>query len=158
MDYTTIRYYYDLKYRKYAVEEPTEEYETVSHQHDALYKEILSEPNEFVKFLEKFVTFPSNVSLEKDKFIKTNKSFISSKFARKEVDILYRYNNKPIYFLVEHQSSVDESMPYRLLNYYMEIINDSVDNESLHSKKYSLSTVVPIVLYTGNKKWNVTQR
>ena len=46
-------------------------------------------------------------------------------------------------------------MPYRIKNYVIEILRTSVDKSKIHQKGYEYPLVVPIVLYTGNKKWNV---
>ena len=61
--------------------------------------------------------------------------------------------DKNIFFLIEHQSTIDLSMPYRIENYALEIINTAVDKEKMKSNNYRYPKVIPIVLYTGEKKW-----
>ena len=45
-------------------------------------------------------------------------------------------------------------MAYRILNYCLEIIRNTVDKEKLKNKSYKMPIVYPIVLYTGKRKWN----
>ena len=45
-------------------------------------------------------------------------------------------------------------MPYRILEYEVAIIRSSIDLNKIKNKGYRIPLVIPIVLYTGNKKWN----
>lgn len=45
-------------------------------------------------------------------------------------------------------------MPYRILEYEVAIIRSSIDFNKIKNKGYRIPLVIPIVLYTGNKKWN----
>lgn len=62
-----------------------------------------------------------------------------------------------IFFLIEQQSQIDYSMPYRILNYSVEIIRNAVNQKRLKNKSYKMPVVYPIVLYTGNKKWKAKE-
>ena len=44
-------------------------------------------------------------------------------------------------------------MPYRILNYCIEIIRSVVENLLINRASYKYPVVVPIVLYTGNQTW-----
>jgi predicted transposase/invertase (TIGR01784 family) len=60
------------------------------------------------------------------------------------------------YVLLEFQSSVDNSMPARLLAYMTEVIRQSflqADRNERMRSAYRIPAVVPIVVYTGNAKW-----
>ncbi|MEB3749259.1 hypothetical protein EP10_000098 [Geobacillus icigianus] len=60
------------------------------------------------------------------------------------------------YILLELQSSVDYSMPFRLLQYMYELWRDIIkntDQREFKSKKFKLPVIVPIVLYNGQNKW-----
>ena len=46
-------------------------------------------------------------------------------------------------------------MPYRMLEYAVEIIRDAVEKAMMKASKYMYPQVALIVLYTGNDKWNV---
>ena len=66
--------------------------------------------------------------------------------------------NKDIFFLIEHQSSVDYSMNFRLEEYKLEIMKSAIDKEKVKTKEYEVPTVIPIVLYTGKEKWTVRRK
>ena len=56
-----------------------------------------------------------------------------------------------IYLLVEHQSSVDDLMPFRLLRYMVRIWEDHFNT---HPNAKSLPVILPIVFYHGDHDWN----
>ena len=66
----------------------------------------------------------------------------------------YFLNGQNIFFLIEQQTKIDYSMPYRILEYQLEIIKSAIDIEKLKNKSYKIPQVYPIVLYTGKRKWN----
>ena len=45
-------------------------------------------------------------------------------------------------------------MPYRILKYEMEIMEELIDRKIYKSKSYKYPIVIPIILYTGHKRWN----
>ena len=45
-------------------------------------------------------------------------------------------------------------MPYRILEYEIEIMKSAIDIRKVKNKEYKLPLVIPIVLYTGKKKWD----
>lgn len=65
--------------------------------------------------------------------------------------------NRKIFFLIEHQTKIDYTMPLRMLEYEIAIIESAIDKRKLGRKDYLFPLVIPIVLYSGNKKWNVQQ-
>ena len=78
-------------------------------------------------------------------------------FQNREADIVYKYKDRNIFFLIEHQTKIDYSMPYRILEYEMAIMRSAVEIKKLKTKEYKLPLVVPIVLYTGKQKWDSKQ-
>lgn len=46
-------------------------------------------------------------------------------------------------------------MPYRIMEYQFKITKSAVDINKLKLKEYKIPIVIPIVLYTGTRKWNV---
>lgn len=119
--------------------------------HDKLIKEILKEKKEVVDLINKFLK-PKEYILEENIEKYTN-SYITKKYKSKEADIVYKLNDKDIFFLVEHQSTIDSNMPYRILNYCIEIVQEWKKEQKNKVSKYPV--VVPTVIYTGQKKWNV---
>lgn len=56
-----------------------------------------------------------------------------------------------MYIVIEHQSKVDFNMPERMTRYCMELMRD-IRKSTIKKTK---TVICPIVLYTGDKKWNV---
>ncbi len=120
--------------------------------HDKLVKNILKDKMEMEKFINQFVT--TKLDVEYGKLIKFPNSYITKKYKSKEADLVYQLEGQDIFFLIEHQSSVDIKMPYRILNYCIDIMYEWCKSKKLKQiKKYPI--IVPIVIYTGDRKWNV---
>ena len=117
---------------------------------------LLSDSEETRKFINKFLKL--EVPIKENELELYNSSYITTDYKSKEADVVYKKKNEDIYFLIEHQSTVDISMPYRIKNYVIEILRIAVDKSKIHQKEYKYPLVVPIVLYTGNKKWNAKLR
>ena len=135
----------------------TETYQVEGHQiYDKTYKTILSSKEHAVQLINKVLSIKNTpFALKAEDIERYKSSFITENFKIQESDIVYKKKDESIFFLIEHQSKVDYSMPYRILNYSVEIIRSAVDEEKLKRKDCKIAGVYPIVLYTGNKKWNV---
>ena len=92
--------------------------------------------------------------LKAEEIEKYTSSFVNKIFENREADIVYKYKNKNIFFLIEHQTKIDYSMPYRILEYEIEIMKSAIDIKKVKNKEYKLPLVIPIVLYTGKKRWD----
>lgn len=121
-------------------------------KHDKIFKEILQNPKEMAQFINNFTKYRVNV----DELENYSENYITKDFKYKQADIVYKIKGEEIYFLVEHQTKVDYSMPYRILNYCVEIIRSAVEEQKLNKATYRYPKVVPIVLYTGNSKWKAS--
>ena len=136
------------------VEEQNKEYYHQNwHEHDAIFKTVLDKKEETVKFINKTL----KLNIKKEEIEKYNSSFISKTFQNQEADIVYKIKDKNIFFLIEHQSKIDYSMPFRLLEYEVAIIRSAVDKSKIKNKSYKIPLVMPIVLYTGKQKWNANK-
>jgi hypothetical protein len=61
---------------------------------------------------------------------------------------------------MELQSTVDFQAPYRLLLYQVEIWRDMISNilkTNLRRKSFRLPAIVPIVLYSGSRRWTASR-
>ncbi|WBL45259.1 Rpn family recombination-promoting nuclease/putative transposase [Clostridium estertheticum] len=128
--------------------------------HDKSYKDLFSTNDAFLSFVNTFIQGDWVDKLEKDKLILVDKSYILSDYEELESDIVYNAtigeDNIIFYVLLELQSSVDHSMPIRLLMYMVELWRDILRNsekKEIKRKSYRLPAIVPIVLYNGTKKW-----
>ena len=121
-------------------------------KHDKLVKPILKKPEEMAKIINEFLE-PS-VEVKSENLVKYTNSYITQKYKSKEADIVYKLKNEEVFFLVEHQSTIDKKMPYRILNYCVDIMQEWVKNKKLKRQtKYPI--VVPIIIYTGIEKWKI---
>ena len=114
---------------------------------------VLDQKEEAVKFINKTL----KLNIKKEEIEKYNSSFISKTFQNKEADIVYKIKDKNIFFLIEHQSKIDYSMLFRLLEYEVAIIRSAIDKSKIKNKSYKIPLVMPIVLYTGKQKWNANK-
>ena len=118
-------------------------------KHDKIFKSILQDKKELTKFLKKYIRHevkPENIEL-------CNTNHITSDYKYSDSDIICKIKGKETYYLIEQQTRVDYSMPYRMLTYSVEIIREAVRGKNTNSKDFVYPEVIPIVLYTGNNCW-----
>ena len=121
----------------------------INKKHDKLFKEILSDKKEAVKFINYYL----NLNLVENDIEKYEKEFRTGKFYNIEADVVYKIKDRNIFILIEHQSSVDLKMAYRIKCYKNAIIDESINKKKLREKNYKIPKVIAIVLYTGRRKW-----
>ena len=134
------------------LKEDSETYNLNTHlnkKHDKLFKEILSDKKEAVKFINHYL----NLCLVESDIEKYEKEFRTNGFYNIEADIVYKLKEKNVFILIEHQSSLDLKMAYRILRYKNAIIESAINKRKLKEKNYKIPKVIPIVLYTGKRKW-----
>ena len=131
--------------------------------HDSFFKKSFERPEIAREFLRNYL--PKDVKKVFD--IKTMKickdSFIESDLHARQVDILFENEkNQYIILLLEHQSSNDDFMPYRLLKYNVSIWDRFLKNSSSKSSpsenssqnKKKLPLIFNTVFYNGPKAFN----
>lgn len=124
----------------------------INQTHDKLIKNILKNKLEMSKFINQFLQ-PKR-QIEEWELQKYSSSYITKRFQRKEADLVYKIKDKSIYYLIEHQSTIDYNMPYRILNYCIDIIQEWSKGRRIGSNT-GYPIVVPVVIYTGENKWTV---
>ena len=130
------------------IREETEKY-YINQKHDKMFKEMLSDKKSTVDFINSFL----HLNLVEDDIEKYEKEFRTSEFSNVEADVVYKVKNKNVFILIEHQSSLDLKMAYRILRYKNAIIESAINKRKLKEKNYKIPKVIPIVLYTGKRKW-----
>ena len=129
----------------------------INQPHDKIIKTILDNKKEVMLLINKVLKLKEHdIILEEKDIEKYNRKFITTTFENSEADIVYKIKNKNIFFLIEHQSKIDYAMSYRIMKYSFEIMESAIDKEKLHTINYKYPKVYPIVIYTGDKKWNVS--
>jgi predicted transposase YdaD len=96
-----------------------------------------------------------------------NKTFISDDLQKHEADMIFsapfsdKAEDNPkeviIYILIEHQSSVDPEMAFRVLSYMVGIWETQrrewiSNNVPIHQRKFR--PILPVVFYTGSRTWD----
>ena len=63
-----------------------------------------------------------------------------------------------VYILIEHQSTVDRMMGFRLLFYMCQIWNEqrsALERSRVPKSRWRLRPIIPIVYYTGSQRWEM---
>ena len=150
-----------LKYQKLKSEEigillqicEAEEKYQVHNPHDKIFKIVLEEKKEIVGLLNRMLKLEREITEEEIEIY--NNEYINYMFQGRESDIVYKLKEQEIYFLIEHQSKIDYNMPKRILEYEVGIINKAIVGKKMTKKEHRLPIVIPIVIYTGKRKWDV---
>ena len=141
------------KDNKNIVKEENEKYEKnaqINKKHDKLFKEILSDKKEAVNVINHYL----NLKLLDAEIDKYEKEFRPEELYNIEADVVYKIKNKNVFILIEHQSSVDLKMSYRILSYKNAIVDSAIDRKRLREKSYKIPKVIAMVLYTGKRQWH----
>jgi predicted transposase/invertase (TIGR01784 family) len=122
--------------------------------HDKYFRAIMSDSKVAREFFEQ--NLPSNIkSVINFETIQLQKeSFIDDKLKLQITDLLYSVecNGKTgyLYLLVEHQSTPDKLMAFRVLKYMVAIMEYHA--KQIHADR--LPIVYPIIFYTGDRNYN----
>ena len=130
-------------------------YPKVHHEHDKIIKKILENKKEAADFINRAIKLREPIKF--DDLINYNKEYITEFFEIKAVDVVYKFKNNNVFFLIEHQRKVDYSMPYRIFEYKSEILKSNVDREKVKQKCYKVPLIIAVVIYTGSGNWKVSQ-
>ena len=129
----------------------TKEERKIHNEHDKLVKKILERPREVEFVVRKALGIKEKLEIEE-----VRNEFITIDYRGKQVDLLYKIKGKEVYLLIEHQSTQDVKMPYRILEYEVQIMDRSFRKNNYQAEK--LAKVIAIVIYTGPGKWKMPQR
>ena len=133
----------------------------IEHFSDRSIRRLLQDP-EYVRGLVEILAPDLVGFLDFSRGAQQNRSFISDALRERESDVLLRVpfqrttENEEllIYILIEHQSTVDPTMGFRVLSYMMKIWEgQSQEWQSEAALKRRLDPILPIVFYTGDRRW-----
>lgn len=133
------------------VKENEENIYNFNNEHDKVFREVLSIKEEALYLINKALKPKKEIKEEIELY---NSKFVTSKYEYRESDIIYKVKNKNIFFIIEHQSTVDYSMVYRMLEYSVEIMRQIIEGKENKRKAYKYPLIIPIVIYTGDRNWN----
>ena len=138
------------------VKEDIQEYSlrlNMNSKHDKLFKQILINKNEAANLIN--IALKARYKVNSDKLEIYNKEYISKMFEKMETDMVYKIEEKKTYIIIEHQSTFDRSMPFRIIQYKAEILRNTIEKDKFKNVKYKYPRVIAIVLYTGIRKWKI---
>lgn len=124
--------------------------EKINNSHDKIFRSILDRKKDACYIINKSLKF----NINENDIEKYNSSFITRHLENRESDIVYRLKNDEVYFIIEHQTKIDYTMPLRMLEYKLEVMRSAIRGKNINNKSVKVPIVIPIVLYTGHKKWN----
>lgn len=67
---------------------------------------------------------------------------------------IYKLKNKDVFYLIKNQSEIDNNIPYKVINACVDIIYEW-NNIVKIKNDIEFPIVIPIIIYTGQEKWNV---
>ena len=119
----------------------------VSHLQDKRFREILEDKREVIYVIEK--------TLGED-FHLTPEMLQMELLQSEESAIVYRLIETNTFFFIEHLRKVEENMPAKWLGNMVEIMRTALTYVDMRTYM-RMPTVIPIIVYTGNEEWNVSQ-
>ena len=114
--------------------------EKVNNKYDKIFKTILENKEEAANFINQALKL--NKKIKPKEIEKYRSSFITKNFEAQESDIIYKIKNKKVFIIIEHQTKIDFSMSYRILNYQMEIMRSCIEEKELLESKSFLSKIM----------------
>jgi len=122
---------------------------------DAFFKEMFSDPPRAIAFFQSHLPPAIVTQVDWPSLKVLPSSFIKSGLQQVSAALLFSVKiggvDALLYLLFEHQSTVDPTMPLRILGYVAEILFK-------HHKEYGLPLppVLPFVFHQGPERWNVS--
>ena len=126
--------------------------------HDHLVRTVLRDLSQAASFLRAYLPEPVRDQLQWDTLRLLEGSFIDEHLRSTEADLLDEIervadeDTEPVwlYLLLEHQSTPDRWMPFRLLKYCCRIWDASFRD---HPGQRELRAIVPLVFDQGARRW-----
>ncbi len=131
--------------------------EDIQHPHDLMVRAVLSDVTEAISFLQAHVSEEVSQGLNWSTLRLVEGSFVDEDLRGSEADLLYeiaRVSDQEtvwLYVLLEHQSTPDRWMRFRLLKYCCRIWEMQLAERPMPR---ALRPIVPLVLYQGERSWS----
>ena len=123
----------------------------INNADDKIYRKMFDVKFEAVQFINEKL----NLKLNEEELEKYNRSFVTHELCNRTADIIYKIKGRNVFFLLEHQTKKDATMPWRLVEYKVELLQGAIDIKKKGKKNFKIPLVIPIVLYTGREVWNI---
>jgi predicted transposase/invertase (TIGR01784 family) len=127
-------------------------------KHDQLFKAAMENPQVAYDFVKAHLPKDMLAIIDTSSLTVENVSFIEPKLTRSSSDVLFsaKFNDQDgyIFLLIEHQSTADKFMAFRLFKYMIRICDRYLKN---NPKSKHLPLVYPVVLYNGIAEYDVAR-
>src|SRR2546428_282074 len=129
----------------------------IHHPQDGIVRPVLRDVAEATSFLQRHLPQEVSQALNWSTLTLLKSSFVDEDLRASEADFLYEIERVSdeesvwIYVLLEHQSTPDRWMRFRLLQYCCRIWEMSV---RAHPEQRELRAIVPLVFYQGERSWS----
>ncbi len=125
----------------------------------------LFEDKEYVRDLVEILASELAACIDFSRLSQINRSFIPDTLREQESDMVFTApfqtesgtDELLIYILIEHQSTVDPIMGFRVLFYMMQIWDfqrRGWESDNVPKSQWRFRPILPIVYYTGEKRWS----
>ena len=131
--------------------------EDIHHPHDPMVHSVLRDPTEATSFLQAYLPQDVSQGLNWATLRLHDRSFVDEDLRESESDFLYEIErvlgeeSVMLYILVEHQSTPDRWIRFRLLKYCCRIWDFNLAERPTPSE---LRPIVPLVFYQGERTWS----
>ena len=131
--------------------------EDIHHPHDHMVHSVLRDPTEATSFLQAYLPQDVSQGLHWATLRLHERSFVDEDLRGSASDFLYEVEHVSgkesiwIYCLVEHQSTPNRWMRFRLLKYCCRIWDVNLAERPTPS---ALRPIVPLVFYQGERTWS----
>lgn len=146
-------------------EELTTNNPTTNNPHDKGYKRVLKNRRVLLHMLRKYTDFDWVQDVREEDIEFEDKEFVTDYFHTYESDLICRVRRGEqeiyLFLLLELQSGMDFTMPFRLLVYMVNLWEQyfrNIPKEKRVLKEFRLPMVVPMVLYNGKESWTAQRR
>ena len=151
--------YYNKKIEdlyKLIVEEEKQIYGINGSNNNDIIKILLNNKENFVLLINEFINKDKIISSNDIERVTNIPNMVRHNF--KEIDYIYKTKNEKVYYLLEHQETIDDTIVYRMLSYTINVMKNIYENKMVSRKEIKFPTIIPIVLYTGKNKWDCPQK
>jgi predicted transposase YdaD len=122
--------------------------------HDAVFRRVLGEPANAASQLRAVLPGALLDRLDLDRLTRVSGSFVDATLRWRHSDLLFTVpllgRQALVYVLVEHQSSEDPLMPFRMLRYVVRIWDRYLSD---HPEAVRLPAVIPLVVHHNRRPW-----
>ena len=131
--------------------------EEIHHPHDSMVRAVLGDLVEATSFLQQHLSLDVGQVLNWSTLKLVEGSFVDEDLRDSEADLLYEVEQGAgegslwLYILLEHQSTPDRWMRFRLLKYCCRIWDMNLAERPTPSE---LRPIVPLVFYQGDRSWS----